>query len=51
MYAGGPVEPVAELLAEDIVWRVPGKSPIAGEHRGVAAVLEYFGVTAHSTRR
>lgn len=42
MYAGGPVEPVAELLAESIVWRVPGKSPIAGEHRGVDAVLEYF---------
>ncbi|HET9163842.1 MAG TPA: nuclear transport factor 2 family protein [Solirubrobacterales bacterium] len=42
MYAGGPTEPVAELLAEDIVWRVPGKSPIAGEHRGVEAVLSYF---------
>jgi ketosteroid isomerase-like protein len=42
MYAGGPVEPVAELLAESIVWRVPGSSPIAGEHRGVEAVLEYF---------
>lgn len=42
MYAGGPIEPVAELLAEDIVWRVPGSSPIAGEHRGVKAVLEYF---------
>ena len=42
MYAGGPVEPVADLLAEDIVWHVPGSSPIAGEHRGRSAVLEYF---------
>jgi ketosteroid isomerase-like protein len=42
MYAGGPVEPVAELLAESIVWRVPGNSPIAGEHRGVETVLAYF---------
>jgi uncharacterized protein len=42
MYAGGPVEPVTELLAEGIVWRVPGRSPISGEHRGVDAVLEYF---------
>ncbi len=42
MYAGGPSEPVTELLAEDIVWHVPGESPIAGEHRGVEAVLEYF---------
>lgn len=46
MYAGGPVDPVAEMLAEGVVWHVPGKSPIAGEHRGKEAVLEYF-----STRR
>jgi hypothetical protein len=42
MYAGGPVDPVVELLAEDVVWHVPGRSPIAGEHRGTAAVVEYF---------
>ncbi len=42
MYAGGPVDPVAELLADDIVWHVPGTSPIAGDHRGREAVLAYF---------
>jgi ketosteroid isomerase-like protein len=42
MYAGGAVDPVVELLAEDIVWHVPGRSPIAGDHRGVAQVAEYF---------
>ena len=42
MYAGGPVEEVAALLAEDIVWHVPGTSPIAGDHRGRDAVLAYF---------
>jgi ketosteroid isomerase-like protein len=42
MYAGGAVEPVAELLAPDIVWHVPGTSPIAGDHRGREAVLDYF---------
>jgi hypothetical protein len=42
MYAGGPVEPVAELLHPDIVWHVPGTSPIAGDHRGPAAVIAYF---------
>ena len=42
MYAGGPTEPVAELLADDIVWHVPGRSPIAGDHRGKQAVLAYF---------
>jgi ketosteroid isomerase-like protein len=42
MYAGGPAEAVAELLDEDIVWHVPGTSPIAGHHRGREAVLGYF---------
>ena len=42
MYAGGSIDPVLELLAGDIVWHVPGRSPIAGEHRGVAQVVDYF---------
>ena len=42
MYAGGDVGAVAELLAEDIVWHVPGTSPIAGDHRGREAVIAYF---------
>jgi len=42
MYAGGSLDAVAELLADDIVWHVPGTSPIAGDHRGRDAVLAYF---------
>jgi uncharacterized protein len=42
MYAGGAVDPVLELLADDIVWHVPGASPIAGDHRGIEQVSEYF---------
>ncbi len=42
MYGGGSVDAVAELLAEDIVWHVPGASPIAGDHRGVKGVIAYF---------
>jgi len=42
MYAGGPIEPLAELLADDVVWHVPGSSSIAGDHRGRQAVFEYF---------
>ena len=34
MYAGGDVAPVADLLAENVVWHVPGTSPIAGDYRG-----------------
>jgi acyl-CoA thioesterase FadM/ketosteroid isomerase-like protein len=42
MYAGGDFGPVEELLAENIVWHVPGTSPIAGDYRGREAVMEYF---------
>jgi uncharacterized protein len=42
MYAGGDFAPVEELLAEDVIWHVPGTSPIAGEYRGREAVIGYF---------
>jgi acyl-CoA thioesterase FadM/ketosteroid isomerase-like protein len=42
MYAGGDLEAVGELLAEDVVWHVPGTSPIAGDYRGREAVTGYF---------
>src|SRR5215208_7598897 len=42
MYAGGDLPPVEELLAKDVVWHVPGASPIAGDHRGHEAVTGYF---------
>lgn len=41
-YAGGELEPLRELLSEDVVWHVPGQSLIAGRHRGVGGVLSYF---------
>jgi acyl-CoA thioesterase FadM/ketosteroid isomerase-like protein len=42
MYAGGELAPVVELLAENVVWHVPGASPIAGDYRGRDAVVRYF---------
>jgi uncharacterized protein len=42
MYAGGDLAAVEEMLAEDVVWHVPGTSPIAGDYRGRAAVTGYF---------
>jgi uncharacterized protein len=42
MYTGAPVEPLLEMLHEDIVWHVPGASPIAGDHTGRDAVIDYF---------
>jgi 2'-5' RNA ligase len=41
-YAGGPLDPLRDLLSDDVVWHVPGHSVIAGEHRGVESVLAYF---------
>lgn len=42
MYGGGPIEPILELLAPEVVWHVPGASPIAGSHRGHDGVAAYF---------
>jgi acyl-CoA thioesterase FadM/ketosteroid isomerase-like protein len=42
MYAGGDLAAVGELLADDVVWHVPGSSPIAGDYRGSEAVTGYF---------
>jgi ketosteroid isomerase-like protein len=41
-YAGAEQASVVALLAEDVVWHVPGASPLAGEHRGLREVLAHF---------
>lgn len=42
LYSGGDEEPVRALLADDVHWHVPGRNAIAGEYRGIDAVLAYF---------
>lgn len=42
LYADGEAAGVRELLADDVVWHVPGASAIAGEHRGVEDVIAYM---------
>jgi uncharacterized protein len=42
---------VARALAEDIVWRVPGETPMSGEHRGRDAVLQFLRQTLVLTDR
>ncbi len=43
VYAGGEsLDSIREVLDEGVVWHVPGASAIAGEHRGIDAVLEYL---------
>jgi RNA 2',3'-cyclic 3'-phosphodiesterase len=41
-YAGGDLDLLRPRLTDDVVWHVPGRSRISGEHRGVDAVLSYF---------
>ncbi len=41
-YGGGEVEPLVELLAEDVTWHVPGETPISGDYAGRQEVLRYF---------
>ena len=41
-YSGGSADRLRELLAPDVAWHVPGASPIAGDHVGVDAVLDYM---------
>jgi len=41
-YSGGSADRLRELLAPDVEWHVPGASPIAGDHVGVDAVLDYM---------
>jgi uncharacterized protein len=41
-YAGGDQRQVSPMLAEDVVWHVPGRSALAGDHRGREEVLRYF---------
>jgi uncharacterized protein len=42
-FAQGDIDTVMELFADDIVWHVPGRSPIAGEYHGKDGVMAFFG--------
>jgi ketosteroid isomerase-like protein len=34
-------ETLAQLLHEEVIWHVPGRSAVAGEYRGIDQVLAY----------
>ena len=48
-FADRDVAVVAALLAEDVVWTVPGDVPVAGEHRGRRPVVRFLGQTSRLT--
>lgn len=41
-YAARNVAAVREVMADDIVWRIPGHHPLAGPKQGVEEVLAFF---------
>jgi ketosteroid isomerase-like protein len=41
-YTGGDQEPVRAMLAPEVAWHVPGRSPLAGDYVGRDEVLRYF---------
>ena len=47
--ASGDVRAIADLLADDVVFHVPGRSPNAGDHRGRHGVLAFLARAAHVT--
>ncbi|HET6953739.1 MAG TPA: nuclear transport factor 2 family protein [Acidimicrobiales bacterium] len=41
-FARGDLEALREIMAPDIVWHEPGRSPLAGDHKGPDGVLAFF---------
>jgi ketosteroid isomerase-like protein len=48
-FANGDVDTLRELFEQDAVWHAPGRNPLAGDHRGVDAILGYFARTMEVT--
>lgn len=45
----GDLETVKGFFADDIIWHVPGKSPLSGDYKGVEEVLSFFAKTMEQT--
>ena len=41
-YASGDLNNLRPFFADDIVWRIPGEHPLAGDKRGADEVLAFF---------
>ena len=42
LFSNGDVEGFLGLLADDVVWHVPGRCPIAGTYKGRQGVADYL---------
>ena len=48
-FTSGDLNAVQEFFADDIVWHVPGKSPLAGDYKGRDEVLGFLAKTMELT--
>jgi uncharacterized protein len=48
-FGRGDMDTLRELFDLGIVWHFPGRSPLAGDHRGTDAVLGFFARTMELT--
>jgi ketosteroid isomerase-like protein len=42
-FRAGDVATLAQTFADDVVWRVPGRSALSNDYRGQAEVFRFFG--------
>jgi len=48
-FNSGDMKTLTELFDESAVWRVPGRSSLAGDHQGREATFAYFGRLGQET--
>jgi ketosteroid isomerase-like protein len=48
-FAKGDVDTLREVTDQDAVWHTSGRSPLAGDYRGVDAILGFFARVAELT--
>jgi ketosteroid isomerase-like protein len=41
-FGTGDIATLRELLADDVIWHIGGRSPIAGDYKGIDEVLGFF---------
>jgi ketosteroid isomerase-like protein len=48
-FSSGDMDTLRELIADEIVWHVSGKNPLAGDYRGKDDVFGFFAKTVEMT--
>src|SRR5436190_14912958 len=48
-FGSGDMATLDQLFADDIIWHVPGRSPLSGDYTGKEAVFGLFGRLAQET--